>query len=366
LEISAVRVSRVGAALLVTSIACAAIAAHADEYQWRLPHGFPIPAVPPDNPMSDAKVALGRRLFFDTRLSSTGSYACASCHRPELAYTDGRAHALGATGESVRRAAMSLANVAYNPAFTWADPRIRSLEAQMQTPLFNRHPVEMGLTRSATAAIKLFSADAAYPQQFAEAFPGDAAPLSAHHIIKAIAAFERTLISGRSPFDRYVFDDDATAMPEAAKRGMALFYSARVGCAQCHSGINFSGPMTYQGHEKQAALFANTGLYNLSNRGDYPGTDRGLIEVTHRVADMGKFRVPTLRNIALTAPYMHDGHLANLEQVMQHYLHGGHGGPRQDARVRAFDLSATERAELIAFLDSLTDSEFATDSGVAR
>ena len=311
--------------------------------------------------MSDAKVALGKRLFHETRLSSTGTYACASCHRVELAFTDGRAHAVGATGEAVRRAAMSLANVAYSPSFTWGDPRVRTLEAQMRTPLFNRHPLEMGARADGGAALAALSADEVYRQQFTAAFPGDANPLSMDNIIKAIAAFERTLISGRSAFDRYVFSDESTAMTEPAKRGMALFFSARVGCAQCHAGINFSGPVIYQGHPRDHAIFANNGLYNLHARGDYPPSDQGLTEVTHRAADMGKFRVPTLRNVALTAPYMHDGSLGTLDQVLDHYANGGRHSPRQDVRVRPLTLSAAERAELLEFLNSLTDRDFVED-----
>ena len=349
-------------------MACAAVAAArgadtlpSPAYEWRLPPGFPRPAVPADNPMSSAKVELGRRLFHETHLSSTGRYACASCHRPELAFTDGRPRALGATGESVKHSAMSLANVAYNPAFTWSDSRVHSLESQMRQPLFNRHPVEMGLTGGGRAAVEAVSADAAYRSRFAAAFPDDAAPISMANIIKAIAAFERTLISGRSPFDRYVYDDDQTALSDSERRGMALFFSPRAGCAQCHSGINFSGPLTYDGHETQGASFANTGLYDEDGRGSYPANDQGLIEVTHRAADMGRFRVPTLRNVALTAPYMHDGSVASLEQVIDHYARGGHESPRRDSRIRPLFLSQTERADLAAFLRSLTDPEFVAD-----
>ena len=330
----------------------------ANTYEWHLPPGFPQPAVPAGNPMSVEKVALGRRLFFETRLSSTGQYSCATCHRPELAFTDARAHALGATGESVRRSAMSLTNVAYNPVFTWGSTRVRSLESQMRQPLFSQHPVEMGLRGDGAPAVAALSSDASYRAQFVGAFPGDVPALSLDHIIKAIAAFERTLISGRSPFDRYIFGDDRMAMTDSAKRGMDLFYSARVGCAQCHSGLNFSGPLVYAGHEQDAALFANTGLYNLDGHGGYPSSDRGLIEVTGRTADMGKFRVPTLRNVALTAPYMHDGSLLRLEDVLDHYARGGHKNPRQDSRVRAFALAAREREDLLTFLASLSDRQF--------
>jgi cytochrome c peroxidase len=308
--------------------------------------------------MSSQKVALGRRLFFETRLSSTGQYSCASCHRPELAFTDGRARALGATGESTRRSAMSLTNVAYNPAFTWGSTKVRSLEAQMRQPLFAVHPVEMGLTRDGATALRALSHDAAYRAQFAAAFPGSGSALTMDRLIKAIAAFERTLISGRSPFDRYIFDDDQAIMSESAKRGMDLFYSARVGCAQCHSGLNFSGPLVYAGHRHATALFANNGLYALDGRGRYPAGDSGLIEVTGRTQDRGKFRVPTLRNVALTAPYMHDGSLSSLEEVIDHYERGGHRSPGQDSRVRAFVLSAQERTDLLTFLASLSDRQF--------
>jgi cytochrome c peroxidase len=311
--------------------------------------------------MSGAKVELGRRLFFDTRLSSTGQYSCASCHRPELAFTDGKSHAQGATGDSVRRSAMSLTNIAYNPSFTWANSSIRSLESQMRQPLFNEHPLEMGVERGGVLAARAISRDTTYLEQFDAAFPADRASkssVSMNRIIKAIAAFERTLISGRSPFDRYLFDDDRSALSDPARRGMTLFFSARVGCAQCHSGINFSGPIVYQGHEHAGALYANTGLYDIDGRGSYPSTDRGLLEITRQAADRDKFRVPTLRNVAVTAPYMHDGSLATLQDVMDHYIHGGHWSIRQDPRVRPFVLTEAERVDIIAFLSSLTDRDF--------
>jgi cytochrome c peroxidase len=311
--------------------------------------------------MSFAKVELGRRLFHETRLSSTGQFACGSCHRPELAFTDGRPHPLGATGQPLKRSAMSLANVAYNAAFTWSDPRMLSLESQMRQPLFNEHPVEMGLMGAGHAAVEALSAATVYRELFAAAFPGDATPISMDHVIKAIAAFERSLISGRSPFDRYVFDDASAALSDSAKRGMALFFSTRVGCAQCHSGFNFSGPLVYEGHEREGASFANNGLYDVDGRGSYPANDRGLIDITHRAADMGKFRVPTLRNVALTAPYMHDGSLARLQDVIDHYARGGRKNPHQDSRVRPLSLSQAERADLVAFLESLTDREFVED-----
>jgi cytochrome c peroxidase len=197
---------------------------------------------------------------------------------------------------------------------------------------------------------------AEYREQFAAAFPGDLAPVSMPHIIAAIATFERTLISGRSPFDRYVFDDDTQALSDSAKRGMALFYSPRAGCARCHSGINFAGPIIYQGHKHVAALFADTGL-------DTPA-DRGLMQASRHTADAGKFRVPTLRNIALTAPYMHDGRFATLGAVLEHYMRRGHSRPRSSRR-RPLRLSEPEKADLIAFLGALTDPAFVAPRGVS-
>jgi cytochrome c peroxidase len=312
-----------------------ALAAEPDPWTWQLPPGFPAPLVPADNPMSVPKVRLGERLFCEPRLSVSGTASCASCHQPARAFTDGRARAAGATGQSSARSAPTLANVAYATAYTWSDPRVRSLEQQMLRPLFDEHPLELGLTGRQTQLLALLSADAHYPQQFAAAFPGAAVPLSIDHLIKAIAAFERTLISGRSAFDRYVFDDERTALSAAARRGMALFYAARVGCAGCHGGLNFSGALRYQGHAAARAAYANTGL----------------------AAEPGRFRVPTLRNIALTAPYMHDGSIASLAAVIEHYDAGAHG-PGVDPRIRPLHLSAAEKSDLLAFLDALTDPEF--------
>jgi len=264
-------------------------------------------------------VLLGCRLFFEARLSSTGDYSCASCHQPRLAFTDGRALALGATGETVRRGAMSLANVAYTSAYTWASSTQKTLESQMAQPLFGTHPVEMGLARQPTRLLEELADEERYASAFRQSFPGEAQAVSMFNTIKAIAAFERTLISGRSAFDRYIYDDERGALNESATRGMALFYSGRVGCSECHSGFNLSGAVVHQRRPDAAAVFANTGLYNVDGQGSYPKSDMGLIEDTGRASDMGKFRVPTLRNIALTAPYMHDGSIA-----VQGQGHEGH------------------------------------------
>ena len=307
--------------------------------------------------MSDAKVALGCRLFFETRLSVTRTYSCASCHRPELAFTDGRALAIGSKGDTMHRGAMTLTNVAYNPAFTWASSSVVTLERQMEQPLFNEHPLEMGLKRDDGELLTWLNDQQSYAAAFHESFPKEADPITTHNLVKAIASFERTLISGRSSFDRYVYNDDRAAFSESARRGMRLFYSDRSGCAHCHFGLNFSGPIVQPGKAPPAPLFANNGS---AVKGD-----EGLAAETKRPQDLGRFRVPTLRNIALTAPYMHDGRFATLEEVIDHYIAGGKHADAIgviDSQIRPLDLSAEEKGDLVEFLKNLTDQSFTANS----
>lgn len=364
------------AALILVGLVSAAPGASGEDYRWQLPPGFPVPLVPADNPMSEAKVALGRLLFYETRLSATGTHACATCHQQRHAFSDGRARALGATGDEHPRSAMALVNVAYNPAFLWADPRVRTLEEQARRPLYNEHPVEMGFAGRQTAVLAELSVEERYADLFTRAFPADPDPVRVENLLRALASFERTLISGRSRFDRFVFDDDRDALGEDARRGMTLFYSGRVGCAACHFGINFSGPVVHAESPDAVPLFANTALFNVDGKGRYPSTDRGVEEVSRRSRDHGRFRVPTLRNIAITAPYMHDGSIATLSAVLDHYAAAGRQAPlgpvrrnhHRDRALRAFTLTLTleERAALIAFIESLTDEAFVSDARFAE
>jgi cytochrome c peroxidase len=330
-------------------------------YAWSLPPGFPPPAVPADNPMSSAKVELGCRLFFEPRLSRDGTIACATCHQPERAFTDGRPTSPGLNGVPGRRSAMTLANVAYNASYTWASAQLVTLEEQMHRPLFGHAPLEMGLVPTDGAVQAALTDD--YTEGFRAAFPDAGHPVSIPNLTRAIAAFERSLVSGRSPFDRYVFDDDRDALTGAARRGMALFYSDAAGCGDCHSGINFAGTFVTAA-TNAPPLFANTGLYDLDGRGAYPAADTGLLEETGLATDMGRFRVPTLRNVGLTAPYMHDGSVATLKEVVTHYANGGRhsapptGSTLRDPRIRRLNLGASERADLVAFLEALTDRDF--------
>jgi cytochrome c peroxidase len=340
-----------------------------DAFDWRLPPGFPRPAVPADNPMTAAKVELGRRLFYDTRLSVDGTFACASCHRQELAFTDGRPQAIGATGEAHARNAMSLANVAYAPALNWANPEIGTLERQALDPMLNEDPIELGLRGHEERVLAELRWDADYRRRFAESFAGERVPIRLDNVVKAIASFERTLISGRSPYDRLVYGGDLDALSSSAKRGMRLFFSERLGCGECHGGLNFSGAVRFDELPAVEPEFHNNGLYDVDGRGAYPSSDRGLLDATGRHAHMGRFRTPTLRNIELTAPYMHDGSLPTLEAVIEHYARGGTrapgGGasdsPHRDRLIRGFILTPGDADDLIAFLRSLTDREFVQD-----
>lgn len=328
--------------------------------------------MPSTNPFSPVKAELGRYLFHDRRLSGNGTYACASCHQQARAFTDGRTTAIGATGELHRRNSMSLANVVYNSVFNWADSRTTSLEQQALVPMFGRDPIEMGMAGAEDEILAAVAADPDYRRLFPAAFPGEEVPYQMENLVRAIATFERTLVSFDSPFDRYVRQGISTALSPSAVRGMALFFSDRLACAQCHRGFTFAGNARWFGRPPTPLEFHNTGLYNL-RRGAYPETDQGRFEKTARRRDMGRFRAPTLRNIALTAPYMHDGSVATLEEVVAHYSAGGrtlHEGPhrgvgrrnRHKSRlVKRFDLNAGQVVDLLTFLRSLTDERFVTD-----
>jgi cytochrome c peroxidase len=368
-----------GAALFVTASLFATLGAARghDEWAWDLPKGFPTPRVPADNPMSTAKVDLGRRLFYDTRLSGTGAMSCASCHEQGRAFTDGKARGVGSTGEVHPRGSMSLANVAYVPALTWANPLLRTLEAQALIPMFGDDPVELGLAGLEAQLLERLRSDAQYRGWFAAAFPGEAAPVSVQNIVRALASFQRTLISGRSPYDR-VQSGDSSGYSASAKRGEELFFSEQLECFHCHGSFNFSGTVDHVALASPEVEFHNTGLYNIGNTGQFPSPNHGLRDFTQRAEDEGRFRAPTLRNIAVTAPYMHDGSLATLDDVIDHYAAGGrtirtgpYAGvgsthPNKSEFINGFTLTPSERADLLAFLHSLTDSTFLTDPRFAN
>ena len=345
----------------------------AGEYVWKLPNGFPKPRVPADNPMTSAKVELGRYLFYDLRMSVNGKESCATCHQQALAFTDGKPRALGTTGESHPRGSMSLVNVAYSAVLTWSDPGERTLEHQALTPMFNTHPIELGMKGKGGEYLQVVRSDPVYTKLFPAAFPGEQYPFTIANVTKAIASFERTIIGGGSGYDRYHYDGDEQAVSDAAKRGEVLFFSEPLSCFRCHGGFNFTDATDFEGRRQSEPTFHNTGLYNLAGALSYPAENTGIYEHTQQSGDVGKFKVPTLRNVALTAPYMHDGSIATLEGVLDHYSAGGRTitnspyagdgshNPNKDPLIRGFKLTAQDRSDLIAFLDSLTDEEIIHD-----
>jgi cytochrome c peroxidase len=341
-------------------------------WTWDLPSGFPTPKVPADNPMTREKVALGRHLFYDTRLSGNGTFSCASCHKQAVAFTDGLPRAVGSTGEVHPRGSMGLANVAYAPMLTWGNPLQKALEKQALVPMFGEDPIELGLSGMEEKLLARVREVPRYKTLFAAAYPGQSDPVSLDHIVKAIASFQRTLISGRSPYDAFKAGN-TKAISAAAQRGEELFFGEKTECFHCHGGFNFTGASDYEGKGFTEIEFHNTGLYNIDGKGRYPARNTGVHEVTGNDDDMGKFKAPSLRNIAVTAPYMHDGSIATLEEVIEHYNAGGRTvtrgpnagvgstNPYKSEFIKEMGLTPDEKRDLVAFLRTLTDSTFLRD-----
>jgi len=308
-------------------------------YVVEVPERFPLMPIPSDNPMTVEGVALGRRLFFDPILSRDSTVSCASCHDPAVAFSDPRRVSLGVGGAAGTRNAMSLANIGWAPLLFW-DGRAASLEAQALLPVEN--PAEMGETWGNVVA-KL-RRHAAYPRLFEEVF--GAGGVTREHVVKAIAQFERTLISAGSKFDRFLeAKADFTALEQA---GFDLFFSERGDCFHCHSTRLFTD-----------VRFHNNGL-------DLVSQDAGLAGVTGAPVDLGKFKTPSLRNVAYTAPYMHDGRFQTLEAVLDHYSEGVQPAETIDPLMRhgtRAALTPDEKVALIAFLKTLSDPDFIRGAG---
>jgi cytochrome c peroxidase len=338
----------------------------------RVPEGFPDPYIPADNPATPDKIELGRHLFYDERLSGNETQACASCHLQELAFTDGVAVAEGSTGQLHPRNSNGLTNVAYNSNLTWANPTLTELEVQILIPLFGDAPVELGANDD---VLDRLAADAEMVERFDTVFPDEG--ITWDTVVAALATFNRALISGDSRFDQFAYGNDPDALSAAELRGMELFYSETLECHHCHGGFNFSEATTHADSVFDAALFHNTGLYNLDGEGAYPNNNPGVFDITGDPQDMGRFRPPSLRNVERTAPYMHDGSIETLEEVLDHYARGGRliedgpyagdgaESPLKSGLVAGFDLSDAERSDLIAFLRSLTDDRFLTDPALS-
>ncbi len=300
-----------------------------------LQRDFPANNETSENPTTPEKVELGRLLYFDPILSRNNDMSCATCHNPDLGFTDGLQQAVGADGTVLPRSAMSLWNVAYNTNFFW-DGRASTLEEQTNTPL----TASDEMAGSPEEILSELKAIPAYASQFEKAF-GSAGSVTYENVQNAIAAFERTLLTNNSPFDRYA-EGEVNALTPAQRRGLAIFRSAGTRCFECHAAPTFADDS-----------FSVTGVPDL------PGQehDAGRAEVESTSLD-GAFKAPTLRNIALTAPYMHNGSFSTLGEVVDFYAKGGgraHGGENVDIQVLGFDLSQQDKSDLVAFLYALTD-----------
>lgn len=299
-------------------------------YPLQLPPGFPPPQIPADHALTAARVALGKRLFYDPILSADSTISCRSCHHPELAFADRLPISPGVQGRLGRRNSPTLANVAYLDLIN-KDGGVPKLDIQPIVPIEDHDEMDLSILEAA----RRLNAHPDYPAAFQRAYGEEASPFT---ITRALASFMRILISGEADFDRY--QRGAGSLSPSAQRGMALFFGEKAQCGTCHSGFNF----TDNG-------FHNNGLYE-----SY--LDPGRRRATFLPEDDGKFRTPTLRNIALTAPYMHDGSLPGLEEAIAHYDRGGSGHPNQDPRIRPLGLTPQEKEDLLHFLYTLTDSAF--------
>lgn len=312
---------------------------------YAVPSNLPPVPVPASDPLTEAKVELGRALFYDPRLSLDGTISCASCHRQETAFADGgRQTSRGVNNNFGQRNSPMIVNAAYQPYFFW-DGRAATLEEQAMGAFLNK--IEMAADTIAVARL-LRSED--YKGRWYAAFGDTTVNMSM--AMRAIATFERTLVSANSPYDRYI-RGDAQALSTSQRRGMRLFFSDRTMCSNCHGGPNFTDNS-----------FANIGLFR-----HY--FDRGRYSITKRIEDEALFKTPTLRNVALTPPYMasgdsDDGELWTLEAVVEHYNKGGFNFPTQDDRVKRLNLTPQEKADLVAFLHALTDSSVVTNPRFAR
>jgi cytochrome c peroxidase len=281
--------------------------------------------VPKANPLTIEKVELGRRLFFDKNLSLDRTISCGTCHDPAKGWSNGQRTAEGINGAKGTRNVPTIFNVAYNRVQFW-DGRVFSLESQALRPIFN--PREMAMP-SRAALVNRLEEDPDYPAQFARAFPDGIAP---ENVAKAIAAFERTVLVGNTPFDRYQAGDEQ-ALSEAAKRGLKVFMK-KGNCAACH----------------RPPTFTDIGFHNIGVGMDQQNPDVGLFAINGRQSAFGSFKPPMLRELTKTAPYMHDGSIATLEEVIEFYDKGGIPNPQLSTEMRPLKLSGEEKRDLLAFL----------------
>ena len=342
-------------------------------FEWNLPATVRPPRVPKDNPMSNEKVTLGRFLFYDTNLSFNHIQSCSSCHLQENAFADHKRVGEGTTGEFHTRNPQHLINAGYYTSYTWGNPALGILEKQIILPLTGDNPIELGISTPELEkeVLSRFENNETYRILFSKIFEEEK-PVTLSNVIKALSAFVRTLNSFNSPYDRYI-RGEGNELNTSATRGMNLFNSERAECFHCHDGINFSDSYADTSSFFIVQDFHNLGLYNImrdGTEGNYPPNNQGVFEITNLDKDKGRFRTPNLRNVALTAPYMHDGSLTTLEDVLDHHSRGGtlhtEAGKEGDGRNNPYksdliipkNFTSQEKRDIINFLHALTDKEF--------
>jgi cytochrome c peroxidase len=336
------------------------------------PLGLPPVPIPSDNPQTPEKIALGKRLFEDKRFSADGTVSCATCHDPQKAFTDGLPTSEGIRKLKGTRNAPTVVNAAYYESQFW-DGRRASLEEQAKDPLVN--PIEHGLPSHAPL-LETIRGDGSYPSQFRGVFGVTPQQITMDHVAKAIASFERTLVFGDSPFDRYLFGGDKTALSESAIRGLEI-YRTKGRCQDCHTIGQTNATFTDNKFHNIGVGFKRLGsratqIANAFRKakqegkdidkailGDQEISELGRFVVTLRPSDIGGFKTPTLRDIAVTAPYMHDGSLQTLEEVIEIYNKGGESNPFLDSGIRPLSLTDQEKADLVALMKSMTSPQFA-------
>ena len=301
-------------------------AANAERADYLAPMKMRIPG---DNKITPARIELGKALFFDPRLSDSNQMSCATCHNPSFSWTDGLPISIGRNNKKMTRATPTILNVAYSRKFFW-DGRARSLEEQAVGPI--KSAIEMN--QSMEVLVDELKSIIGYRKMFEKAYPGEG--ITETTIGKALATYERTIVSGfNSPFDRWL-KGDQKAMSKSAQNGFKLF-DGKARCSVCHSGPNFTD-----------GSFHNIGLNN--------GNDMGRFEFVKVASLKGAFKTPTLRNVSNTAPYMHNGELKTMEDVIDHYIDGGKGKANVSPDMKAIKLSKQEKADLIEFLDALSET----------
>jgi len=327
----------VGCALLV---ALPAMLVAQEGYELKVPLGLDedLVVIPKANPLTKNKVELGKLLFFDNRLSKNNTVACASCHKPELAFTDGQAVSMGIHRQQGTRSAPISVNRLFSSAQFW-DGRASTLEEQSVGPFIN--PIEHGFTDHDEMIAKLRTIQG-YKPYFERAFGSER--ITIDRVGQAIASFQRTLLSGNSPYDRFDYGEEKQAISPSAKRGLALFLG-KARCSSCHFGFNFTDER----------------FHNLGIDWDTGRVDLGRYMVSKDPKDIGAFKTPTLREIARTAPYMHDGRFATLRDVVEFYNQGGIKNPHRNPLVLVLNLSEQEKSDLVEFLSTLSGEGWETE-----